>query len=412
MSTPGFTALPRLRADLDLMPSPSPEHPGLLLRDPYRYSEAMLVIPPALVPALAGLDGERTVRQLAELLSQQLGAEVPAELLHHLVGTLQSNGFLETEEFFKMREARQAEFRNLPERPAVHAGSAYSDQPEALRGEFNTYFQSAPARPSGDGLIGVAAPHVSPFGGWQSYAAAYTQLPAGDEERTYVILGTSHYGPPEHFGMTRKPFVTPYGTLPVDTALVDWIESRAGDAVVMEDYCHSIEHSIEFQCVFLQHVLGPQVRILPILCGSFFESLISGQPPESNPKVKRVFDTLMEMAERQGSRLFWVLGVDLAHIGQRYGDPFAVQAEQGRMQTVRAHDMERLQHYCRGDDRAFFELVRPNQDELRWCGYAPLYTFLKAVPEARGSLLHYQQWNIDEQSVVSCAAMGFTRGDR
>jgi MEMO1 family protein len=411
MSTPGSTALPRLRADLDVMPSPSPEHPGLLLRDPYRYSEAILVIPPALVPALAALDGERTERELADFLSEQSGVEVPAELLDHLVGTLQSNGFLETEEFFKMREARHAEFLNLPERPAAHAGSAYSDQPEALRGEFDNYFQSAPARPSDNGLIGVAAPHVSPFGGWQSYAAAYGQLRTAAPERTYVVLGTSHYGPPEHFGMTRKPFVTPYGTLPVDTALVDWIESRAGDAVVMEDYCHSIEHSIEFQCVFLQHVLGPSVRILPILCGSFFESLTSGQPPESDPKVKRVFDTLTELAERHGSQLFWVLGVDLAHIGQRYGDSSPVQAEQGRMQTVRAHDMERLKQYCRGDDRAFFDLVHPNQDDLRWCGYAPMYTFLKAVPAARGNLLHYQQWNIDEKSVVSCAAIGFTRED-
>src|SRR3990172_7235711 len=102
--------LPRLRADLDVMPSFSPEHPGLLLRDPFRYSEAMLVIPPALVPALGCLDGERTERELADMLSQQLGAIVPAELLAHLVGTLQENGFLETEEYFRMREARHAEF--------------------------------------------------------------------------------------------------------------------------------------------------------------------------------------------------------------------------------------------------------------------------------------------------------------
>ena len=31
--------LPRLRGDLDLMPSPVAEQPGLLLRDPFRYTE-------------------------------------------------------------------------------------------------------------------------------------------------------------------------------------------------------------------------------------------------------------------------------------------------------------------------------------------------------------------------------------
>ncbi|MBI3933543.1 MAG: AmmeMemoRadiSam system protein B [Acidobacteria bacterium] len=400
--------LPKLRADLDVMPSPSAEHPGLLLRDPFRYTETMLVIPPALVAALGWLDGERTRRELAHLLSHQLGENVPGELLSHLVGTLQSNGFLETEEYYRMRERRHTEFRNLAERPAAHAGAAYPNQPAALRAEFNKYFQSAPARSTGDGLIGIAAPHVSPLGGWQSYAAAYAQLPAEPDHRTYVVLGTSHYGQPGRFGMTRKPFVTPYGTLPVDTRLVDWIAARSGDAVVMEDYCHSIEHSIEFQCVFLQHVLGTRVRILPILCGSFIDSLLSGKPPESDPAVKRVLDTLAELAEREGSRLFWVLGVDLAHIGRRYGDSFEVQAGQGRMEKLRQRDRERLDAYCRGDAEAFFDLVRPKQDELRWCGYAPLYTFLKAVPAARGSLLHYEQWNIDEQSVVSCAAIRFT----
>jgi hypothetical protein len=29
------------------------------------------------------------------------------------------------------------------------------------------------------------------------------------------------------------------------------------------------------------------------------------------------------------------------------------------------------------------------------------------MPDIRGSLLHYQQWNIDPHSVVSFAGMGF-----
>ena len=51
--------------------------------------------------------------------------------------------------------------------------------------------------------------------------------------------------------------------------------------------------------------------------------------------------------------------------------------------------------------------MQQNQDDLKWCGSSPIYTFLKAVPEARGTLRRYQQWNIDEQSVVSFAASRF-----
>ena len=59
------------------------------------------------------------------------------------------------------------------------------------------------------------------------------------------------------------------------------------------------------------------------------------------------------------------------------------------------------------DSDGFWNLVQENRDDLKWCGSAPLYTFLKAVPERDGKLRRYQQWNIDEQSVVSFAAMTF-----
>ena len=60
-----------------------------------------------------------------------------------------------------------------------------------------------------------------------------------------------------------------------------------------------------------------------------------------------------------------------------------------------------------GDARGFWDLVQHNRDELKWCGSSPVYTFLQAVPGARGRLRHYQQWNIDEHSVVSFAGMAF-----
>jgi hypothetical protein len=49
--------LPRLRLSLDFVPSSDPEHPGLLVRDPFRFSDSMLLIPPQLVPCLACFDG-------------------------------------------------------------------------------------------------------------------------------------------------------------------------------------------------------------------------------------------------------------------------------------------------------------------------------------------------------------------
>src|SRR5580692_501762 len=105
--------------------------------------------------------------------------------------------------------------------------------------------------PSRD-VIGIAAPHVSPEGGYESYRAAYSQLSPQLRDRTFVILGTSHYGAPDRFGLTRKSYVTPFGEARTDTGLVDELERAAGSAIGLEDYCHSVEHSIEFQVIFLQ----------------------------------------------------------------------------------------------------------------------------------------------------------------
>ncbi|MEP7273351.1 MAG: AmmeMemoRadiSam system protein B [Acidobacteriota bacterium] len=412
--------LPKLRHGLDIMPSPVAERPGLLIRDPFRYTEEILIIPPLLARGLALFDGEQTERDLQVHLSRLSGQIVPREITSSLIEGLKNHGFLETEEFEMRRAQRHSEFAASPFRAPAHAGSGYPEQPTDLRKELDAFRADPLAVLSNDNspvtgkLLGIAAPHVSPQGGAACYGAAYNQLSAGlspvQEPRTIVILGTSHYGEPERFGLTRKQFSTPFGCLEVDQTLVDWLQTRAPDAVVMEDYCHAIEHSIEFQCVFLQHALGDGFKILPILCGPFAEATISGTPPERDDQVRRFLAALSEMSDCFGEHLCWVLGVDMAHVGRRYGDRMIARSNQGEMIEVEEKDRARLNRVCAGDADGFLNLVVEERDPLKWCGFSPIYTFLKSVEGARGQVVRYDQWNIDEQSVVSFAAMSFTRG--
>lgn len=402
--------LPSLRRGLDIFPSPVPDRPGFVVRDPFRYSDEVLIIPPLLAAGLSLFDGESTLLDVQAHLTKLVGQLVPSDVIEKMSDVLQRNGFLETEEFDRMRAKRHAEFAAAPARLPAHAGSGYPDQMAELRAQLDEYMKEG-LSPAADSIIGLAAPHVSPFGGWQSYAAAYGRLSGAAKQhaadKTVILLGTSHYGQPEAFGLTRKPFVTPLGTLQPDLELIDWLARNADGSIVSEDYCHSIEHSLEFQCIFLQQMLGSDFKIVPILCGPFAKALYYGEPPENDDNVLRFFDALGELAELQRSKLFWVLGIDLAHIGRRYGDDITARADEAEMLEVKEEDHERLTQVCNGDSEEFFELVRPEEDRLKWCGFSPLYTFMRAVPEARGNLLRYEQWNIDEQSVVSFAAMEF-----
>jgi protein-disulfide isomerase len=47
--------------------------------------------------------------------------------------------------------------------------------------------------------------------------------------------------------LTRKPYVTPFGPAGTDLAIVEQPIVDGGDAGVVEDHCHAVEHSIEFQ---------------------------------------------------------------------------------------------------------------------------------------------------------------------
>jgi AmmeMemoRadiSam system protein B len=404
--------LPRLRHSLDFMPSPLQDKPGLLIRDPFQFSDATLIIPPALVQCLEFFDGEHSALDLRAHLVQLTGDLGAGEIEEHLTQALSSAGFLEDEAFFERKADREREFAEAPHRYAVHAGSGYPDEPAELKETFVRYMNgAAPAKtgaPPREGrVVAIAAPHVSPFGGIEAYRAAYGSLSQEDADRTFVILGTSHYGHPDSLGLTRKPFVTPLGETRPALDLISELERGADGAVRMEDYCHAIEHSIEFQVVFLQHLFGPNIRVLPVLCGPYVRSIYEGGLPEDNESVKRAFGVLGEIAAREGEKLLWVLGVDMAHMGRRYGDRLSAVAGRGEMETVEQRDRKRIQRIEAGDAAGFWSLLQETQDDLKWCGSAPIYTFLKSVPAARGSLIHYQQWNIDEASVVSFAGMKF-----
>src|SRR3982750_1050476 len=121
------------------MPSPSEEHPGLFIRDPYKFSDAMLIIPPVLVECLENFDGEHTDLDLRASLVRATNALDVSELERHLLQTLSAAGFLEDDVFAKMQQERRSEFAASPVRIPAHAGSAYPAEPEALRETMSRY---------------------------------------------------------------------------------------------------------------------------------------------------------------------------------------------------------------------------------------------------------------------------------
>jgi predicted class III extradiol MEMO1 family dioxygenase len=76
------------------------------------------------------------------------------------------------------------------------------------------------------------------------------------------------------------------------------------------------------------------------------------------------------------------------------------------MKRIDREDHALLDTVEAGDAEAFFESVRRDNDRRRTCGLSPIYTLLRALDGARGTLRQYGQWP-DPQGVVSFASVVF-----
>jgi len=137
--------------NLDFMPSPSPEHPGLFIRDPYRFTDAMLVIPPPLVECLQCFDGAQTGLDLRAALVRVTGELEVGQLEKHLIETLSSAGFLEDAQFAGMQREKKREFAEATVREPSHAGSAYPADEDEMRETMGQYMSGAEDLAKADG---------------------------------------------------------------------------------------------------------------------------------------------------------------------------------------------------------------------------------------------------------------------
>jgi hypothetical protein len=211
----------------------------------------------------------------------------------------------------------------------------------------------------------------------------------------------------EPFALCRKAFDTPLGAIDADGDSIDAIARAMPFDVYADELNHKREHSIEFQVLFLKHVLGKRpARIVPILAG-LGELQATRKDPARDARATRFLDSVGRVIEGLGERAVVVAGADMAHVGPRFGDarPLDERAQDRLAET----DRQSLMHATEGDAPGFWAHVARDLETRRVCGLAPIYSLLRAMPRAAcGELLHYEQTvDADDGSIVSHAALGF-----
>ena len=340
-----------------------------------------------------------------EALSRVIVEKIIAQLDEALV--------LDSPRFHAHRKNCVEEFQRASTRPALLAGASYPEDPKALRERLQTFFDKAEKinllspRPSNAKSKGIIVPHIDFTRGGVCEALAYRQL-LDESYDTFIVLGIAHSGVTYPFCGAAKDFETPLGIARCNRELLADLNKRCGGKLLDEQIAHKNEHSIEFVAVFLQFLKQFQnTKIVPIICGGFFEAMESGASPMQTPEIEEFVWALRETVnecEARGERIGFIASVDGAHVGSRFGDEGVLTPQ--ILKDIEMRDLRFFQWIERGDKDALHAELANDNNARNVDAHPAVWTLLAAFPELRAQLMDYRQaFDEEANSVVSFAAM-------
>ncbi|MDP3542296.1 MAG: AmmeMemoRadiSam system protein B [Elusimicrobiota bacterium] len=410
-----------MRARLEAVPAEEDGKPVFVLRDLEDLTDKPLALSGGGMLLVSLLDGQRTAAQLRDEFLKNSGAVLEIPVILDLVSALDEAGYLETPAIAEKRVKAAELFRGNPRRPAVFAGPSYPAEALPLAGALGRFFtaEKGPGKgksvePSKPAPLGLIAPHIDFTRGGPAYAWAYQALSERTPPDVVIALGVAHVGPNSPWVFTPKSYETPFGPMEVEDDLyqklsgVIWYEPRA------DEWVHKHEHSLEFQAVWLKYLWREAApKWIPILVSSF-ERFSPDEAPSKIPTIEKALKDLGDVlkAELAKGRTVMILsGIDLAHVGLRFGDDLEITPELEK--KIEAEDRKSLIDAMALDADGFYKSVVADGHWRKVCGLSALYTglrLMKAIGATQpGRLLSYGQAPDPAGGLVSFASAIYDR---
>lgn len=401
--------LPRLRP-VDAVPVKVEGRTWIRVRDVEGIAPNEFLLAPEtmfLAMLLNEADDVEGVQSLFEQMTR--GAKVTKENVEDLIRQLDGRGLLFSPAYEAMKADVHAKYLSAPVRPSSQAGGSYPADAAELGAAIAGFF-TAEGGPGPVGakspmpLRGAIAPHIDFARGGVCYSWIYKEIAERADADVVVILGVAHATPPYPFAVSTRGFETPLGVAPIDAELLDRLRKRAPKAAFDMEPTHRAEHSAEFQVVWLQHVLKRPFTILPILVGSF-DVLDDKKLPDEIAPVEDFIAALREAVAPLGKRALILSGADLAHIGPRFGDERPLSKE--FVSWMEEGDLTSLGHAVKSDAREWYASTIADGNARKVCGLGSVYTALRLLHPAAGTLVRYGYAPDPAGGIVSFAGVAF-----
>jgi MEMO1 family protein len=378
--------------------------------DPMRLAGGGFALHVRVAPLLGMMDGQHDLRDIqAALMHLTGGSIVPIADVEALIDQFDQAFLLESDTFRRKKTAVMEDFSRKTIREPVLAGTSYEKEPDRLRAYIASVEALLPSLPDQDNdIVGILAPHIEIAAADKAYVDAYRRIKGGKYDLV-IILGINHHGGGEPYCLTLKDYVTPLCTLNTDKEFVS--ELKAGlpeGSVAVNDFDHMMEHSIEFQAVFLAYYLGASARIVPVLCGGIHEYLVSGKDPFCDERVIAFRDGILRIIKQSGRKVLFVSGVDFSHVGYKFGHSLPAGSLIGR---AAANDSLIIDHLINARTEDIFQNARDTNDQFNVCGFSSMMLLSSLMGKCTAELLHHGTYDEPStNSAVTFASMVFARG--
>jgi AmmeMemoRadiSam system protein B len=396
---------PKVRNDLEFFPVQHEGQQLVVIRDHLGLVQQGKAVAPALYQIMALLNGSRSVKDLQmEMMRQGGGLLVDTEEISKILLLLDESFLLDSERFKSARDEIITRFTSEEVRPCSHCGQGYPNEPGDLGAWLDEILDGhGPASKPEGKIEALVGPHIDLRVGYNVYAQTYSMLEHVSPARV-ILLGVGHEMAYDLFSLTDKDFETPLGLVKSDRKAIERLKEKGKSVFSENDFAHRNEHSIEFQLIFLQHILKQEIMIIPILCGSLLASL---------PEYHR--DAFLEMAgpflealreEVMDPDTLLLAGVDFSHIGPKFGHDRPAEYLEGQSTT---HDKKLLDYLSTQDKESFWAESLEVKDRFNVCGFSALACLLEVLPPCKGEILDYQVWHEEAtKSAVSFAGAVFS----
>jgi AmmeMemoRadiSam system protein B len=385
----------------------------ICLRDPQGFSDKLVFLPYEAFFIVSLFDGRHSILDIQAEYTRRFGELLFSDKVHEIIEKLDSCLFLESGRFQEVMKKAVQEFRKAKVRRASHAGSGYESEHQALVSQIGGLFTSSEgpglpeAEPRTGRMRGLIAPHIDIRRGGLCFAWSYAELAKECRATTFVILGISHVQTRKRFVLTDKDFETPLGVVAADRDFITGLTRKCDNDFFEDEFVHRGEHSVEFQTVFLRYLFPDkkELKIVPILC-SFGEEVYSGGSPADEPEFVEFTAALRDVLEEKEDRVCFIAGVDLSHLGRRFGQNVSMTS--GFLRQAEADDRAMIDKILELDAEGFFGLIQEEKDRRNVCGVPAIYTLLRALDVKSARLLRYDQ-SVDNatQSVVTFMGAAF-----